>query len=230
MESIHSGLIAAQLSQVESSGKGWLVPEGWYRGGRWPSLPSLKNVVERQRIGLSTQQMGLSARAILAAVWVFGFWGVFFDDCEELLKSVLERLSLTPDMDPGWNRIVWVLCERTWWLECWCRAPELWDVALCSGTTWTCLVSPKCQNCPGKFVCSAVAIKHSVNIPISWQISLRREQSKDIPCEIVQAMKNYLLLMSCILLQGMHPTFNMFTLMCFTLSFRTLAINGMKVF
>lgn len=36
-------------------------------------------------------------------------------------------------------------------LECWWGASELWDIALYSRTTLTCLVSPRCQSCPGEF-------------------------------------------------------------------------------
>lgn len=39
-------------------------------------------------------------------------------------------------------------------LECWWEASELWDIVLCSRTTLTCLVSPRCQSCLGECVLS----------------------------------------------------------------------------
>lgn len=98
--------------------------------------------------------MGHSTRVIYADIWVY------FHNLQEILFS--KRLSLTLDMDPGWNWIVWVLIVKgcRCGLECWCGAPKLRDVALCSRTTWTCLVSPRCQSCLGEcvHVCSFTAV------------------------------------------------------------------------
>lgn len=114
---------------------------------------------------------------------------LFFQTVREFLNSVSKRLLLTLDMDPGWERIVWVFNVKGLGcgLECWCGAPELRDVALCSRTTWTCLVSPRCQSCPGEcvfvFWCWWIYVC-LLFIPLSWQMSLTCQQSQDNPGKI----------------------------------------------
>lgn len=141
MESTHSGLVAAQLSQVKSSRKGWLVPES---GGGWPSLSmsSLMNATLWTDKGLDYLRTGWG---IQQGWYLLAFWCVFLN-CE---KFCVRKAFV----DPWYGSGLKLDCQGFGCgLECWCGAPERWDVARCSRSTWTCLVSPRCQSCLGECV------------------------------------------------------------------------------
>lgn len=146
MESTHSGLIAAQLSQVGSSRKGWLVPEraerkGWGWGGDPHCLCH----------HLRTQHCGKANWTVCAPDGAFSkgdtcsHLSVFFLNCE---KFCVRKAFVDSSYGSG-LKLDCLGCG----LECWCGAPKLWHVAHSSRTTWTCLVSPRCQSCLGECVC-----------------------------------------------------------------------------